>query len=764
MKRGSMWGAAVALLAVAGIILTGCPGNENVAPTIDAGADQVVEIGEDVTLTGTAADANGDAMTYEWTLTGRPGGSSLTEDSITNPTALEATFTPDVEGEYVATLTVSDGIETVDDTVTITVTQDGEELAEDLVALALAAMRDQDWDTAYSLFSQAVDADPTNGTAVLGYSLHSVAAVSVDEAMVGFAKTNMGLVGYPETMAELFTDAWMDAETVPGEFGYDFVFPEVSGQDDYDLNENDVIEPEERAIAMLSFFIAANPTGLGTSVDTVEAILTAKLADVLTAIDGIPADAQITLTWDMFFDSESDAEDFWPKYETDEFVEFVIGKEEVLVLGAALQVFEHMFYMLQVYDLTLPLDEYWDTFYTDYMDDGTIDDGFPANPFKGSFLAPSDDSTEALQSAAGALEGALTDLSTALDSAVARSTGDGFTFGPGSAFLTAGEVSWSEITPILEFESTFATKVKSSLTGNTMGYFPNFVDAYEFDGPTEFVQEKLAAWPTAANPDNAFGFNFGAFYADERLAIASLLELQTTNAVTSDDVGEPVFYAYGGGSTFSEVIGAPADLIGDPFYFLKIKDVSLGGSINLASFPIDDPDTRYDEYIDTYLYDESIEQNGQWDYVDVEPFGTYTAGDSVEGIEVSVWLQIEGLIERSAISGDYGDDLQTYLDVTPSEIEADLVSASEIPDGATAAFLVSYLLHEDGENSYDLGYGPVAILNADKSVFMGSAIAPDVAMMAMHSLTNEDTSLDYDGDEIEDAVSTGSFWWAPFEM
>jgi len=78
----------------------------NLPPVANAGAEQVVALAQPVTLTGSAStDANGDTLSYQWSLTTRPAGSTVT---LTGPNTVSPTFTPDVAGFYVATLTVDD--------------------------------------------------------------------------------------------------------------------------------------------------------------------------------------------------------------------------------------------------------------------------------------------------------------------------------------------------------------------------------------------------------------------------------------------------------------------------------------------------------------------------------------------------------------------------------------------------------------------------------------------------------------------------------
>lgn len=77
----------------------------NTAPTANAGADRTVTLLAPVTLAGSGSDPNGDTLAYSWTLA-RPGTSAA---ALSGATTATPSFTPDVEGAYTATLTVSDG-------------------------------------------------------------------------------------------------------------------------------------------------------------------------------------------------------------------------------------------------------------------------------------------------------------------------------------------------------------------------------------------------------------------------------------------------------------------------------------------------------------------------------------------------------------------------------------------------------------------------------------------------------------------------------
>lgn len=79
----------------------------NRKPVADAGHELVGWIGEPVSLSGTATDGDGQALTYAWTLAG-PTGSSA---ALNNDQTLTPNFIPDVPGIYIATLVTNDGME-----------------------------------------------------------------------------------------------------------------------------------------------------------------------------------------------------------------------------------------------------------------------------------------------------------------------------------------------------------------------------------------------------------------------------------------------------------------------------------------------------------------------------------------------------------------------------------------------------------------------------------------------------------------------------
>jgi len=84
-------------------------GSSNTAPVANAGTNQSVVQGEEVCFDGTGStDADGDELTYLWTLDTWPAGSLAKLD---DPSAVTPCFIADLPGTYEVSLIVNDGIE-----------------------------------------------------------------------------------------------------------------------------------------------------------------------------------------------------------------------------------------------------------------------------------------------------------------------------------------------------------------------------------------------------------------------------------------------------------------------------------------------------------------------------------------------------------------------------------------------------------------------------------------------------------------------------
>ena len=125
----------VIILCCVALIIGGCSngdGTEGIAassksncssskscPIADAGPDQTVLVGSQITLDGSASSSGtGGLITYQWTLTSQPAGSTAT---LAGATTVRPSFTPVVAGDYSVQLVVDNaGLLSKSDTVVIT--------------------------------------------------------------------------------------------------------------------------------------------------------------------------------------------------------------------------------------------------------------------------------------------------------------------------------------------------------------------------------------------------------------------------------------------------------------------------------------------------------------------------------------------------------------------------------------------------------------------------------------------------------------------
>ncbi|MDF1884195.1 Ig-like domain-containing protein [Sulfurimonas sp. SAG-AH-194-C21] len=94
----------------------------NTAPIANAGPDQIVDTFSTVNLTGlSSSDANGDALTYTWSITSQPSGSAT---ALSNVNSATPTFITEVDGYYTFGLVVNDSkVNSVSDSILVTSTR-----------------------------------------------------------------------------------------------------------------------------------------------------------------------------------------------------------------------------------------------------------------------------------------------------------------------------------------------------------------------------------------------------------------------------------------------------------------------------------------------------------------------------------------------------------------------------------------------------------------------------------------------------------------
>ncbi|MBS3807520.1 MAG: right-handed parallel beta-helix repeat-containing protein [Bacteroidales bacterium] len=109
------------LMMAISIGITSCEEEDSSEPSVildaDAGDDMTVEVGEEVVLDGSNSSASEGSFDFEWSFSSIPNESSA---ELQDANTADPSFTPDVEGDYMVELTITNGEQEDTDEVTVT--------------------------------------------------------------------------------------------------------------------------------------------------------------------------------------------------------------------------------------------------------------------------------------------------------------------------------------------------------------------------------------------------------------------------------------------------------------------------------------------------------------------------------------------------------------------------------------------------------------------------------------------------------------------
>ena len=117
----------------------------NVKPVADAGGNQVTIVGDLVFLDGSGSyDANNDPLTYSWDMVSVPKGSFAV---LSDPLVVDPNFVPDIQGLYLVSLVVNDGLLISDPSNATILAIDANNIDDFIEALmrAIIAINGLDW-------------------------------------------------------------------------------------------------------------------------------------------------------------------------------------------------------------------------------------------------------------------------------------------------------------------------------------------------------------------------------------------------------------------------------------------------------------------------------------------------------------------------------------------------------------------------------------------------------------------------------------------
>jgi len=308
------------------LFLSSCSDDDDPAPivvTVDAGADQIIELGESANFTGIAT---GGAIIYFWEVVERPVGSLA---FFTDPVTVSTSLTPDVAGEYTIRLTVTNELfTTATDELILTVEQGDvpEEIGGTIDSDLTLVNRFDDPTLPDYIASSGVTVNATltiDPEVLIVFADNVGMAVSSSGAIVavGTAAQNIVFTGVEKTDG-FWRGIEVESNDATNELTYCTIeYGGSSGFDGANLLANLIIDGAGRLKITNSRF--TNSGGYGLYTRTLEAILSEFASNTITA-NVAPVMTRINhyYYFDMASDYTGNDEDYidsyWSNVDTEE--------------------------------------------------------------------------------------------------------------------------------------------------------------------------------------------------------------------------------------------------------------------------------------------------------------------------------------------------------------------------------------------------------------------------------------------------------------
>ena len=520
-----------------------------------------------------------------------------------------------------------------------------EQAAAALVSSGITALNNGEYEEALGLFASARIYNPNNTDAALYWAFLNIASASVDPAVLTIAE-NAGFVNYPETIDDFISADWLSELPV----GYDAtdsngdglmeiatsLYPEIeipAGYTDINLFDftdwrtgdnlegSGTLSSGEYFTAIIYHLQSNYPAGFNAPVTAMVELISGKLDETISVLQGISNFDSISLGAEMFIDGEFDPfTDLWPE-ENGELIPVVIGRSEVLLSISSLQIINSVLNSVLAVDMSISLSAFyaamnpingafWGTDFLSTPEDfhwrdeieAAYDWGaLPAYPMAEGFLQTSADSTAIMGESKAYMNNALSNLAEALDGIALRS-GDAsiFTF---SQAQQAAEF-WDEVLEIVDVSSILVDKLSSSLNNNTPVAIPTEIFT-DINSNLSKDYTLLSNWPSSEDWGNvtsvsdipdAVEINLGALYAKPILALDNLIELNENS--------EPVIYKNDGSETIEnyELADLINDIDAESTYAIKLKDVTFGGFLSAPADKVALYATEIEAMLDRSLF------------------------------------------------------------------------------------------------------------------------------------------------------------------